>query len=59
MQDQRATSTSDNLEELRVALNGGDKYKLVSRKLDVESKRNFVKEYISDQRKKEEVEIFL
>lgn len=43
---------SDNLEELRVALNGGDKYKLVSRKLDVESKRNFVKEYISDQRKK-------
>ncbi|CAI4054072.1 lysophosphatidic acid acyltransferase LOA1 SKDI_16G3950 [Saccharomyces kudriavzevii IFO 1802] len=43
---------SDDLEELRITLNGGDKYKLVSRKLDVESKRKFVKEFTTDQRKK-------
>ncbi|CAI4055162.1 hypothetical protein SUVZ_16G4070 [Saccharomyces uvarum] len=43
---------SNDLEELRIALNGGDKYKLVSRKLDVESKRKFVKEFTTDQRKK-------
>ncbi|EJS41280.1 vps66p [Saccharomyces arboricola H-6] len=43
---------SDDLEEMRIALNGGDKYKLVSRKLDIQSKKQFVKEFTSDQRKK-------
>lgn len=36
---------NENLDNIRIALNDGDKYKLVSKSLNIEQKRSFVKEY--------------